>query len=325
MVKRIIISETFDPAYNLGLEEYLIDSGEEILYLWQNDNTIVIGRNQNPYKECNLKKMKEDDIALVRRKSGGGAVFHDLGNLNFTIISPKREDNISSNFNLVNEALRNLNIDSVFNGRNDLHVDGKKISGNAFYEKDNIFCHHGTLLIDVNMDKLSNYLTASKLKLKSKGINSVKSRVVNLVDLNKEIDIEAVKDVLINGYKSVNTDTDIEIEILSKDDIGSNDKIMEKVHLYKSWKWLFGESPKSNISYEEKFEFGIINLELDVESGVIKNAKIYTDSIINDNFFELGKDLVGKEFKKQNVINSIENNINSKIIKENLIGRINDI
>src|SRR5699024_4486135 len=121
MKSRIIISETFDPAYNLGLEEYLIETGENILYLWQNDNTIVIGRNQNPYRECNINKMKEDGIKLVRRRSGGGAVFHDMGNLNFTIISKKHEKNIEDNLQLVNEALSYKNIESVFNGRNDLH------------------------------------------------------------------------------------------------------------------------------------------------------------------------------------------------------------
>lgn len=323
MKERIIISKTSNPAYNLGLEEYLIESGDEILYLWQNDNTIVIGRNQNPYKECNINKMKDDDITLVRRKSGGGAVFHDLGNLNFTLISPKREDNVSSNFNLVNKALRNLDIDSIFNGRNDLHVDGKKISGNAFYEKDNIFCHHGTLLIDVDMNKLSNYLTASKLKLKSKGIDSVKSRVINLVDLNKNIDVDIVKDSLIKEYKNLNVGT--KIETFSKNDIETNDKIMEKVNLYKSWNWVYGESPKSNISYEEKFDFGIVNLQLDIDSGIIKNATIYTDSIINDHFYELAKEIEGKEFKKENIIMSIEDNITSEIIKKDLIKRVNEI
>lgn len=323
MDRKIIISEIFEPAYNLGLEEYLIDTEKNVLYLWQNNNTIVIGRNQNPYKECDIKKINEDNINLVRRKSGGGAVFHDLGNLNFTIISPKREDNIKSNFILVNKALNNLGIDSVFNGRNDLLVEGKKISGNAFYEKNNIFCHHGTLLIDVNMEKLSKYLTVSELKLKSKGIDSIKSRVINLVDLNKNINVKSVKSALIQEYKNFNDD--VNIKLFSKDDIKENNKIMEKVNLYKSWNWIYGESPKSNFSIEEKFDFGIISLDLNIEDGIINNSKVNTDSIIVDNFSNLCQELNGKEFKKENIINSIENNIESLIIKKNLIEKINDI
>lgn len=323
MKKRIIISNTFDPAYNLALEEYLIECKRDVLYLWQNANTIVIGRNQNPYKECNLRKMNEDGVTLIRRKSGGGAVFHDLGNLNFTIISPKKEDNIENNFNLVNNALKTLKITSVFNGRNDLLVDGKKISGNAFYEKDSIFCHHGTLLIDVDMDRLGNYLTASKLKLESNGIDSVKSRVVNLNDIIKNISVDSVKKALIKEY-ILNND-DIEAEFYSKDDIESNNEIMKRVNRYKSWEWVYGESPSSNITYEEKFDFGIVSLELEVVSGVIKQAKVYTDSIINDDFLKIGDYLKEKEFKKVHIIHAIINSIKSEVIRDSLVKRFKKI
>lgn len=320
---RLVISKSSNPKYNLGLEEYLIESGDNILYLWQNDNTIVIGKNQNPYKECNIKKIEEDKVTLVRRRSGGGAVYHDMGNLNFTIISKKNKNNIEENFKIVNEVLRYTGIKSVFNGRNDLHVDDKKISGNAFFDDGEVFCHHGTMLIDVDMKKLGNYLTASKLKLKSKGIDSVKSRVINLVDIKEDITVDIIKDAFIKifskYYKFENT------EYYNEDNMRDNKDIMKKVNKYKSWEWIYGETPKSNMYFEEKFKWGILDLELDVESGLINNAKIYTDSIINDNFDKLSKSLIGIKLKKDLIINEVEKNIKSEIIRKDLINRINEI
>ena len=323
MKSRIIISETFDPAYNLGLEEYLIETGENILYLWQNDNTIVIGRNQNPYRECNINKMKEDGIKLVRRRSGGGAVFHDMGNLNFTIISKKHEKNIEDNFQLVNEALSYENIESVFNGRNDLHVDNKKISGNAFYEDEKIFCHHGTLLIDVDMDKLSSYLTASKLKLKSKGIESVKSRVINLKEINSDISVEKIKAALIKAYEK---DHEVsEIEYFTKETMEENPDLMKKIQRYNSWEWVYGESPKSNVYFDRKFRWGIIEFEFYISSGKIKEAKIFSDSIINEDFQSLSQAFIGRDFKKEEGIKVIEENVESEEIRRDLIEAIKNI
>lgn len=319
MSKKIIISKSYNPAYNLGLEEYLIEQAGDVLYLWQNNNTIVIGRNQNPYKECNIKKIKEDNINLVRRRSGGGAVFHDLGNLNFTIISKKNENNIEINFKLVNKVLSCEGIESVFNGRNDLHVEGKKISGNAFYEENNIFCHHGTLLIDVDMNKLSSYLTASKLKLESKGIKSVRSRVVNLKEIKEDIKLDSIIANFIKVYKD---NEDIEVVYYDEDKINANNDIMEKVKRYKSRDWIYGEAPKSNVSFEKKFSWGIITSELYVNAGQIEEAKIYTDSIIVDEFNELSNNLIGKTFEKENIIQQINKTLTSERIKKDLINEI---
>lgn len=323
MKSRIIISENYDPAYNLALEEYLIEKEESILYLWQNDKTIVIGRNQNPYKECNIDKIKKDKINLVRRRSGGGAVYHDLGNLNFTIISKKNNNNINENFEFVNKALNSIGVESVFNGRNDLHVLDKKISGNAFFEENNIFCHHGTLLVDVDINKLSQYLTASKLKLDSKGIKSIKSRVLNLKDMNKDITIDLINNSFIEQYRNTN-DVDC-VEYIYKEDMEKNKPLMEKVKRYKSWEWTYGESPKSNLLLEEKFSWGIIEFNLYIESGVIENCKIYTDSIINDDFKILEKNLLNKKIKKESLLNEVSKSLKNKSIKDDLYLYINNL
>ncbi len=315
MNNQLIVSNSFDPAYNLALEEYLIEEGKNTLYLWQNDNTIVIGRNQNPYKECNISKIREDNVHLVRRRSGGGAVFHDLGNLNFTIISKKKKNNIEENFDIVNEALSYLGINAIFNGRNDLEVQGKKISGNAFYEEEEIFCHHGTLLIDVDLSKLNNYLTVSKIKLESKGIDSVRSRVLNLSQIDKKITAESLKEALSRSFKKVYPFK--EAKYITEDKIKNNCRIMNKVNKYKSWDWTYSESPNYNVAFEKKFDWGIIEVLLEVDSGVINKAKIYTDSIIVDNFDELSKSLLGNKFEKDNIILCIKEQLkNQEIIND---------
>jgi lipoate-protein ligase A len=193
---QVYISPSTDPYFNLALEDYLFRSvlnTQPILYLWQNANSIVIGRAQNPWTECDLDKMAQDDVKLVRRQSGGGAVYHDLGNLNFTFLNPKNSPNSNLNYNkqtnlqIIINALEQFDISAKFSGRNDILVypeisdpNGKKISGSAFREtKDKAF-HHGTLLVNADLEKLGAYLTPPDKKLKSKGVKSVRSRVAIL-------------------------------------------------------------------------------------------------------------------------------------------------
>jgi len=201
---KIYVSKSNNPYFNLAFEEYLVKNAkteDQIYYLWQNDNTVVIGRNQNPWKECAWEKLEEDGGKLVRRLSGGGAVFHDLGNLNFTIIRKDEELQIERNIGLITKALDKFAIEAYFTGKNDMVVEGYKISGNAFVEEEGILCHHGTMLIDADLTKLGNYLKASELKLKSKGIDSVVARVKNLKEFNSEITVEKIIKSFIDEFK----------------------------------------------------------------------------------------------------------------------------
>lgn len=203
---KYICSENTSPYYNLALERSLFDFVDEdtvILYLWQNSHTIVIGKNQNAYAECKVDEFIKDGGTLARRPSGGGAVYHDLGNLNFSIICKESIAKEHTYQRIVKEALRFFGIVSEFNGRNDLTVDGKKFSGNAFYVKDDVLCQHGTILINSDFKELSKYLTPDISKLERNHVKSVESRVVNLSEISDKITVESMKEAMIKAINAV--------------------------------------------------------------------------------------------------------------------------
>ena len=203
---KYICSENTSPYYNLALERSLFDFVDEdtvILYLWQNSHTIVIGKNQNAYAECKVDEFIKDGGTLARRPSGGGAVYHDLGNLNFSIICKESIAKEHTYQRIVKEALSYFGIVSEFNGRNDLTVDDKKFSGNAFYVKDDVLCQHGTILINSDFKELSKYLTPDISKLERNHVKSVESRVVNLYEISEQITVESMKEAMIKATNAV--------------------------------------------------------------------------------------------------------------------------
>lgn len=203
---KYICSENTSPYYNLALERSLFDFVDEdtvILYLWQNSHTIVIGKNQNAYAECKVDEFIGAGGTLARRPSGGGAVYHDLGNLNFSIICKESIAKEHTYQRIVKEALRIFGIVSEFNGRNDLTVDDKKFSGNAFYVKDDVLCQHGTILINSDFKELSKYLTPDISKLERNHVKSVESRVVNLSEISDKITVESMKEAMIKATNAV--------------------------------------------------------------------------------------------------------------------------
>lgn len=203
---KYICSENTSPYYNLALERSLFDFVDEdtvILYLWQNSHNIVIGKNQNAYAECKVDEFIGAGGTLARRPSGGGAVYHDLGNLNFSIICKESIAKEHTYQRIVKEALRFFGIVSEFNGRNDLTVDDKKFSGNAFYIKDDVLCQHGTILINSDFKELSKYLTPDISKLERNHVKSVESRVVNLSEIADKITVESMKEAMIKATNAV--------------------------------------------------------------------------------------------------------------------------
>jgi len=196
-------SDIADVYYNLALEYSMAESiraDSAILFLWQNANTVVIGAHQNPYKECNLAAMKADSINLARRPSGGGAVFHDNANLNFSFIYPKADYRLERNYKIIINALASLGITAELSGRNDILYQGKKFSGNAYYATSNAWVHHGTIMIGVDMSAIATYLRVSKLKLASKGVASVASRVINLSSILPSANVDKVKQAIKQAF-----------------------------------------------------------------------------------------------------------------------------
>lgn len=302
---RIIHSDSYNPWYNLALEEYLLNNtrkNEVILYLWQNDKTVVIGRNQNAWKECDCKTLEENGGKLARRLSGGGAVYHDLGNLNFTFIMDKNLYDIHTQLEVILKAVRDSNIEAEFSGRNDLVASGRKFSGNAFYYSTKASYHHGTILIDTDFKQMLQYLQPSKEKIESKGIESIKSRVVNLKELNSNISIEQMKKELEKYFKEL-YEVVPDKEIISPNQIS---RVSELKNKYSSWEWRYGQAPDFDITYETRFDWGDIELGLSLSKGAITNAKIYSDAMNADLIEDIANNLKGCQFKIDSITEAIK-------------------
>ncbi len=311
-MRKLYISNSHNPYFNLAFEEHLVKNAsvdDEIYYLWQNDQTVVIGRNQNPWKECNIEKLHQDGGRLVRRLSGGGAVFHDLGNLNFTIIRSEQENRVNENVQMIIDMLKPYNIEAHFSGKNDILVNEHKISGNAFIVEDGKLCHHGTLLINADLNRLSDYLRPSELKLQSKGIDSVRARVKNLTDFNGDIQVNHMIYSLVDVFGFYVND----VELVDEDGFAF---IKDDILRYESWEWNFGSSPKFDISFSERFDFGEIELGFNINDGIIKDVSINTD--INDVIFGLQiKELLKDQFFRKDCIKKAFHKINiSRTIKD---------
>jgi len=263
-------SASFDPYENLAVEEALLnEAGDKyILYLWQNENTVVIGRNQNPWRECRLALLSEEGGRLARRLSGGGAVFHDLGNLNFTLLMPQSDFDIPRQLSVIRRALLPFGIDAAFSGRNDLLADGRKFSGSAYYKNGDAAYHRGTLMVRADMEKLQRYLSPSKAKLQSKGVDSVRSRVINLTELCPSLTLPALKAELRRSFE---------------DSYGGSAAAIAPapapVEKYRSHDWLYGRPLPFTACCSERFSWGEITLELRVEQGVIEETRVSTDAM----------------------------------------------
>ena len=280
MVNKIchFIGESVDPYRNLAIEQYLMETvGEDtcILYLWQNSQTVVIGRNQNAWAECRTTELNQDGGHLARRLSGGGAVYHDMGNLNFTFLVSKKNYDLKKQLQVIVEACRNLGIDAQITGRNDVAADGRKFSGNAFFDSKGQAYHHGTLLVDVDMTMLGKYLMPSKAKLQSKGVDSVRSRVVNLKELCPSLTIERMKEEMCKAFQTV---YGMESEELCEQqfDFDYVNRLQER---NASWDWNYGKSLPATFTGETRFPWGGIDLQLQVEKGYVTEAAVYSDAM----------------------------------------------
>lgn len=280
MIDRIRIHRTdcVDPHRNLALEKLLMDTTLETectLYLWQNQNTVVIGHNQNAWVECRTTLLEQEGGKLARRLSGGGAVFHDLGNLNFTFLMAKENYDLDKQLSVIQKACARAGITAEKSGRNDLLAEGCKFSGNAFYSNKTHAYHHGTILIDVDMDKLSRYLSPSKAKLESKGVASVRSRVINLKELSPTLTIETMAQYMLAAFEEVYGCKAATVVLTPADETA----IAETAKEYSSWEYLYGTSLSFSFTCEGRYPWGGIHLQLAAKNGIVDSAKVYSDSM----------------------------------------------
>ena len=306
MIKKIkyVITKETNPYKNLALEAYLLNTVKEdecILYLWQNERTVVIGKNQNPWKECKVAELEEDGGSLVRRMSGGGAVFHDLGNLNFTFLVTKENYDVERQLQVILEAVKLRGIPAEKTGRNDISVEGRKFSGNAYFS-DGFHCyHHGTILVKADMKMLSHYLNVSREKLVSKGVESVRSRVTNLTEYNPELSIAMVREDLVKAFQLIYDliPEQIEINRLPEQELK---KFEDK---FASWEWIYGKNISFNYCIGRRFSWGDIEIGFEVESGVIKDCRVFSDSLETELFETIADQLRGLKFSSNEVVKEL--------------------
>ncbi len=301
---RIFLSSSFNPWLNLATEDYIfqeMDPNVPVLFLWRNSETVVIGRHQNPWIECHLEKMEQAGVKLARRQSGGGAVFHDLGNTNFTLMNGKNEFSKERNNQILCAALKRLGVDAFASGRNDLMVsfsDGdRKISGSAYKENNLRAFHHGTMLLNVDLTKLGNYLNPSKKKLEAKGVASVRARVANLVEINPSITHQSFCEALISEFKNHYGAQEAEVETLDELWPTRLPKLMEYYKSLESWEWRFGHAPHFTHQVEERLSIGTVQFLFKVQGGVIASVELNTDCLYPAVVEKWAQVLVGKRYE----------------------------
>lgn len=270
-----------DVYENLALERLLTETvgrGECVLYLWRNQHTVVIGRNQNAWQECRTTQLERDGGRLARRLSGGGAVYHDLGNLNFTFCLRTEDYDLARQQRVLLSAVRSLGIPAELSGRNDLIAEGKKFSGNSFYSHAGRSFHNGTLLFSADLETLGKYLTPPRAKLTRKGVASVRSRVCNLREFCPDLTVEQMETALINAFEKEYSLTPQAVEISSLD----GEALRRYRDEFASWNWIYGRMRPFSFSCEGAFDWGGVTLQLAVKDGCVEYAEVYTDALDAD-------------------------------------------
>lgn len=307
---KFISNNHTDPHYNLALEEYVLkhlDPQEDFVILWQNRPSIIIGRNQNTMEEINAEYVKKNDISVVRRLSGGGAVYHDFGNLNFTFIVKNDQDSVSNYRKFtkpVIDALNRIGIPAEFSGRNDITIEGKKFSGNAQYYYRNKLLHHGTLLYHSELTRLQEALKVRADKISSKGIKSVRSRVTNIADyMDHIVPINEFRDLLLKYIFEYQQQTPQEYILTDQDQQG----ILEIMNnRYMTWNWNFGESPDFHIQKSKRFTGGLLDIRFDVQQGKISQLKIYGDFLSSSDVSGLEERLTGLTYEETAITDGLK-------------------
>ena len=276
---QIILGNQYNPYLNLAVESNLLDNflpNTVSLFLWKNKQTVVIGTNQNPYSECDTESLLNEGGFLARRRTGGGAVYHDLGNLNFSFVADKNIYDVKRQMQVIQKALLDFNLETEVSGRNDITYQGRKFSGNAFAKTKKQGLHHGTILIKTDSERLQKYLKVKPAKLHKHGVKSVSSRVINLSEV-ADITSENIIPHLIRAFEDVYQGS---ATIISFDDLCDENAIRLSQHIG-SDEYLFGKWKEFHTKKSATFDWGSIDLDIDIdeENGIIKDINIASDSL----------------------------------------------
>lgn len=269
---QVIISTQYDPFLNRAAEAYLVDHQEEdivTMYLWKNQQTVVIGYNQNPYSECNVKMLLDEGGHVMRRGTGGGAVYHDLGNINFSFVANRKNYDVRKQLSVIQDALLNYGLETEISGRNDLTYQGRKFSGNAF-SKGNNNLHHGTILIKTDGEKMMRYLTVNQAKLQKHGVKSVSSRVINLSEAVPELTSENIKEPLIHSFGKIYGGTPV---MLDFEALSQNEEVQATAKRISSFDFIFARWEHFKTTKRAQFDWGAVEISLHINEA---------ESIIND-------------------------------------------
>lgn len=296
-------SPSHDGWHNLALDEYFLKTAGKgiLLYLYVNAGAVILGRNQNAWRECALEKMEEEGIQLVRRISGGGAVFHDLGNLNFSFIAPQAYFNKERQTRVVLEAVRSFGIPAKWAGRNDLVVAERKFSGQAYCSQQDRRLHHGTLLVASDLSQLARYLRPDPKKIQAKGVDSVRSRVANLTAYHPTLTVDKMARALQTAFSKEYGES--RERFLLREEEKEVAALEEK---HASWEWRFGNTPHFHWELEHRFGWGGVQLQLVLEKGCIKGATLYTDALDESLPFRVAQTLEGCSLKKSEISNRLK-------------------
>ncbi|MGL9744068.1 lipoate--protein ligase [Enterococcus sp. DIV1368e] len=308
-------NENHDPRVNLAIETFLLQEmplEEPILLFYINEPSIIIGRNQNTIEEINREYVEEHGIHVVRRLSGGGAVYHDFGNLNFSFIMPDDGDSFRDFAKVTKpiiQALHELGISGAeLKGRNDLVIDGLKFSGNAMYATNGRMFAHGTIMFDSDIDEVVNALKVKKEKIESKGIKSIRSRVTNIKPFLPEekqgMTTEEFREDILLKIFGVSSVEDVKTYELTEKDWEKINQISEQY--YRNWDWNYGKSPDFNFSRQKRFSIGSIEVHLNVSEGIIEDVKIFGDFFGLGNIKDVEQVLTGIKYDKATLQEAVE-------------------
>lgn len=292
---QVVISNQYNPFLNRAVEQYLTDNQEEntvTMYLWKNQRTVVIGYNQNPYAECNVKLLLDEGGHLMRRGTGGGAVYHDLGNINFSFVADKKLYDVKKQLSVIQNALLSYGLQTEISGRNDLTCEGRKFSGNAFAKGQRNDLHHGTILIKTDGAMMQRYLIVDKAKLMKNGVKSVASRVINLSELVPDLTSENIKQPLIESFEKVYGG---KAELLDFDTLINKGEVQAITAEISSHEFLFGRWKQFKTTKKGRFPWGgvEISLEIDEANAIIKDAQIASDCLDPESIAEAERLLKG--------------------------------